>query len=54
MTEKYRREKEVLESTLNPLVNQFNKHKQSIDIKKQEIAAIEGKSIKIRSEIETV
>jgi hypothetical protein len=44
MTEKLRRQKEAHESTLNPLTNQFNKLKQGIEIKKQEMIAIEGKS----------
>ena len=54
MTEKLRRQKETHESTLNPLVNQFNKVRQGIDIKKQEMSAIEGKAAKIRGEIEAV
>lgn len=34
MTEKLRKQKEGLEGELNPLVNQFNQFKQSIEIKK--------------------
>lgn len=44
MTEKLRKQKETHESTVNPLVNQFNKLKQGIELKKQEMIAIEGKS----------
>ncbi|CDW77228.1 structural maintenance of chromosomes protein [Stylonychia lemnae] len=52
MTEKLRKEKDSLESELNPMINQFNSIKNRIEIKKQERAAIEGKSQKVRLEIE--
>lgn len=34
MTEKLRRQKETYEANLNPLINQFNKMKQGIELKK--------------------
>ena len=52
MTTRLRREKEQIEGELNPLVNKFAQMKNNIELKKQEIAALEGKSEKIKSEIE--
>eukprot|EP00347_Sterkiella_histriomuscorum_P021716 403333013 len=52
LTEKWRKEKETLESEMNPMINQFNQIKSSIEIKKQEMAAIEGKAQKVKAEIE--
>lgn len=52
-TEKMRKEKEGFEGQLHPMVNQFNKTKYNIESRKQEMMAIEGKSNKIRAELET-
>ncbi len=54
MTERLRKEKEGHEATLNPLVNQFNRTKQNIELRKQDIMQIEGKSQRIISEIEVI
>ncbi len=54
MTERLRKEKEGHEATLNPLVNQFNRTKQNIELRKQDIMQIEGKSQRIISEIEII
>lgn len=40
-TEKLRREKDALEAELNPMLNQFNHTKSSIEFKKQEALQIE-------------
>ena len=44
ITEKLRKEKESKEAEMNPLINQFNQIKSNIEIKKQEMGAIEGKA----------
>jgi hypothetical protein len=36
------------------MVNQFNKTKSNIEIRKQEVHAIEGKSNRIRADLETI
>jgi hypothetical protein len=47
-----RKEKDALESQINPMINKFTQVKTSIEIKKQEMAAIEGKSQKVKAEME--
>ena len=44
MTERLRKQKTQLEETLNPLANQFNRTKQSIYLRRQEINQIEDRS----------
>jgi hypothetical protein len=44
ITEKLRKEKDFIEAEMNPLVNQFNQIKTSIEFKKQEVASIESKA----------
>ena len=43
LTEQLRKQKESREAELNPLVNQSSQIKNNIEVKKQEIQAIEGK-----------
>ncbi len=52
LTERLRKQKTQLEETLNPLSNQFNRTKQSIDLRRQEINQIEERSQRMITQIE--
>ena len=54
ITEKLRKDKEQKEAELNPLVNQFSQIKNNIELKKQEIQAIESKFSKFEKDLKSV